>query len=344
MRQSSNYHSPEINRKPSDYRIKETPFSASWKKLDARGVEITWAWKNWLPKGFLTLLVSSVGIGKSTLALRLSASFLMEMDWLDGTPYIGEPGFVVWCESESGQFMNLSRAKKWGLPLEHIISPLGDALDDFNLSDRNHRDALEKLARNREVRFVVIDSLRGAIQGDENNSELIEDLKYLAELAQKNQLPILLIHHLRKKGINDYGGIIDIDRIRGTSAIAQIPRVVIAINTPDPNAPDKRQLSVIKSNLGLSPNPIGISITDHGIDVIPDPAKTRRFDKINQSSRAEKFLKDILKDGPKSSTEIFEEGEKQGICKPTLKRLKKNMGILARREGKGWVWQFFEDN
>jgi len=328
-----------IARKPSDYRIKDDPFSANWKALDARGIGISWAWKDWLPKGFLTLLVSSVGLGKSTLALRLSASFLVGMNWLDGTSYSGELGYVVWCESESGQFMNLNRAKNWKLPIERLISPLGDTLDDFNLSDLDHRNALEDLAHKKDVRFVVIDSLRGAIHGDENNSEIIDDLKFLAELAQKTQLPILLIHHLRKKGGNDYGESIDIDRIRGTSAIAQIPRVVIAINTPDIDFPDRRQLRVIKNNLGLFPEPIGISITDHGIDIIPDPGKANRFEKINQSSRAKKFLKEYLKDGPKNSVEIYDEGANQEIDKQTLIRVKTSLGIFARREGKAWVWQ-----
>ncbi len=313
---------------------------SSWADLQALGIEIEWAWYKWLPKGFVTLLVGDVGIGKSTMALRMGASFLAGMDWLDGTEFTEEPGCIVWCEAESGHFMNLDRAQRWGLPTDKILSPLDDISDDFNLSSVEHREALEQIASQDDVRLIIIDSLRGAIEGDENKSEFMKQLKYLGNLAQKHQLPILLTHHLRKKGKFDTSGQITIDRIRGTSAIAQIPRVVITISIPNSDFPDKRKLHVIKSNLGKYPESIGISITDHGIETVGDIDQYANKQNVTQRDRAKDYLREYLKDGYKPSKMIYQKGKEKGLDQQTLKRAKDDLGIIVRRQGPGWVWEF----
>lgn len=313
---------------------------SSWENLEQLGIGITWAWPKWLPKGFVTLLVGGVGLGKSTLALRICASVLTGMDWLDGTEYTDEPGCVIWCEAESGHFMNLDRAKRWHLPLNKILTPLADASEDINLSNPEHRKSLEEAASRNDVKLIVIDSLRGAIEGDENNSEFIQQVKYLANLAQKKQIPIIVIHHLRKKSKFESTEHIDIDSIRGSSAITQIPRMVIAINIPNMDYPDKRKLQVIKSSLGNYPEPIGITITNHGIEIVPIIERNANPQKNTQRELSKDFIKDFLKDGFKPSTEIYNEGAKKGLDNQTLQRAKNELGITARKEGRIWVWEF----
>jgi len=316
---------------------------SSWEDLEKLGIGITWAWKNWIPKGFVTLLVGGVGLGKSTLALRICASFLTGMDWLDGTKCTDEPGCVIWGEAESGHFMNLDRARRWQLPLNHILTIFADASENINLSNLEHRNCLEEVAERNNAKLIIIDSLRGAIEGDENNSEFIQQLKYLASLAQKKQIPIIVIHHLRKKAKYESAETIDIDCIRGSSAISQIPRVIIGVNVPNSDYPDKRKLQVIKNNLGRYPEPIGLTITDHGIEIVPIIERNADSQNNTQRDLAKDFIKDFLKDGFKPSTEIYNEGAKKGLNEQTLQRAKKELGIIARREGRIWVWGFTDN-
>lgn len=318
----------------------EKKIPISWENLERLGIGITWAWPKWLPKGFVTLLVGGVGLGKSTIALRICASFLTGMDWLDGTKYEDEPGYVIWCEAESGHFMNVERARRWHLPIKKILSPLEDASDNFYLSYPEHRNSLEEVADTNDVKLIVIDSARGAIEGDENNSDFIQQLKYLANLAQKKQIPILLIHHLRKKSKFESTEHIELDSIRGSSAIAQIPRVVIAVYVPNLDYPDKRKLEMIKCNLGKFPDPIGITITDHGIEIVPIIDSNANHQSTTQRELAKDFIKDFLKDGFKPSTVIYDEGAKKGLDRQTLQRAKKELGIIVRKEGRIWVWGF----
>jgi len=253
--------------------------------------------------------------------------------------HILETGHVIWCEAESAQQMNVSRAERWGLPLDRIIAPLNDPREDFSLSNPEHREALEARILQTDARFIVMDSLRGATTGDENSSESSKELKYLADLAKRCQIPILVVHHLRKKSKFDSSQRIEIDRIRGSSGIAQFPRCIMALNTPNTDFPDKRKLQVIKNNLGRYPEPIGITITDHGIDSITDIEKWSKAEPITQREKAKDFLRDFLKDGLKPSNDIYAEGEKRGLDEQTLRRAKNDLRVVARREGKIWVWE-----
>ena len=311
----------------------------SWASLYAQNCEIQWAWPNWIPIGFLTLLVSKSGLGKSTLALRFAACFTDGWDWLDGTPYTGELGYVVWCEAEAGQYMNTSRAYRMGLTAERIISPLTDPMDDFSLSIPEHRKALEDYCALDYVRLIIVDSLRGAIDGDENSSELSKELKYLADLAKKHQKPILVVHHLRKSSIYDSPDSVDMDQIRGSSAFQQFPRSIMALNIPNPNFPDKRKLEIRKSNLAPFPQPIIITITEHGIDTLPDAGNWMTARLKTQRDIAIDFLKNYLEDGFKYSTDIYAKGKARGLDRQTLQRAKQDLGIIARKDGRKWVWE-----
>jgi putative DNA primase/helicase len=55
---------------------------------------------------------------------------------------------------------------------------------------------------------------------------------------------------------------------------------------------------------------------------------------------AKKFLLDILANGPVPSNEIEEEAKANGISRPTLFRAKRDLKIVAKKDGVrgGWTW------
>lgn len=297
---------------------------------------IEWEWEPWLPKGMVTLLVGATGIGKSSLALAIASAVVQGTPWPDGTPSEEEPGLVVWIESEYCIALTRERITKWGIPEERILIPAvsDDPLDKIWLDTREGWAALHTEARRNGVKLVILDSLRGAYKGDENASDTILLLGRLADLAQRYQVPVLTLHHLRKKGLLD-GQKINLDRVRGSSAIVQVPRCVWAIDKPDALVPDRIRLHQIKNNLARFPEPCGFEISETGITFTDAPGEPKVE---TQRDKAADLLLALLRDGPILATEMYQEAEGAGIGKATLNRAKKALGVVARRKEGCWWW------
>ena len=58
-----------------------------------------------------------------------------------------------------------------------------------------------------------------------------------------------------------------------------------------------------------------------------------------QAARAERFLKDYLKDGARKSDELLADGKAQGIGRTTLFTAKKELGIRAEQRNREWWWK-----
>lgn len=309
---------------------------ATW--ADIAGVlgPITWAWPKWVANGMLHIVASEPGKGKSILCLRLAACYLMGKTWPDGTEFTGELGKVLWCEAEAGQAVNLERAKNWGLPLADLLTPLGNPLEDLRLDNASHIRALEAMARRDDVKLIILDSLRGLHTRDENSSEVMSVVHWLAELARDIQKPVILTHHLRKRGLFDIGEAPNLDRLRGSTAITQAARLVWALDNPDPMQEHIARLSVIKSNLAKFPEPVGMIISDHGATFThaPEAPKTESV-----ADKAADLLLAMLSDEPKPAGEIETELQSAGVSWRSGKRAKARLGIVSiKREDGRWYW------
>jgi len=316
---------------------------STWEDIDRLLGPIEWDWEPWLPRGMTSIVASEPGLGKSGLVLRTAASVILGWDWPDGQQYTGELGSVCWCESEASQAINLDRAKKWGIPLDRLVSPLQNALMDFKLDNHDHKNALWSLAYRDDIRLIILDSLRGAHSRDENSSEVIGLVQMLAELARDTGKPILITHHLRKRGIFDLDGTPNLDRLRGSTAITQPARVVWVLDVPDPHyQPEDKRLSVIKNNLARFPEPIGMRINDRGVHFgdAPEPPQT-----YSELDRAVDFLKEILASEPVPAKDIYDEADNLGLSKMTVQRAKKSLSVISLKKGK-WVWTLppFDEN
>lgn len=300
----------------------------TWLDMETRVSEVTWAWKLYLPNGFVTMVAGQGGSGKSSIVLRLCGCYTEGWNWPDGTPFTGEKGSVLWCEAEAAQAINLARAKKYGLDLSKILNPFDDPLIDINLSNPIHRKRLREKALLSQVKVIVIDSLKGANTSVENDSQIFEIVKFLAELARDTGKVVILIHHLRKKGLGEDDNV-TLDHIRGSSAITQTPRMVWAINSKSDGSKEST-FQVIKSNLGEFPPTIGFQITEDGVDFFEPALSSGRHSQIRE---AEEILINLLRDGSYPAGEIEKLASKKGIAMRTFNEAKKNLGILSKRIG-----------
>jgi putative DNA primase/helicase len=307
----------------------------TWANMGKMITPVAWAWPDWLPYGLLTGIVGQSGTGKSALALRIAACFLRGDPWPDGAEFNGNTSAVLWCEAEAAQAINLQRARAWNLPLDKLLTPFDDPLTDVQLDNPGHQEAVATSAWRTEVKLIIVDSLRGAHRGDENSSETVKIVKWLAELARDTGKPVLLTHHLRKRGLLDNGNRVTLDQVRGTTAIVQIPRVIWAVDTPYPANEELKRLYAIKNNLAPFTEPIGLTIDDTGLvfSDAPEPLKRQ-----SQEERAADRLKEWLADGPMRAADIEAEIEKAGLTMDAAKRAKRKLGIESSKPNGVWYW------
>ena len=306
---------------------------ATWADIKTQIGDITWLWDKWIANGFLNILAGESGAGKSTLLLRLCQPILKPgITFPDGTRYQGEPGRVLWVECEAAEALNIRRAESWGIPLDALLTPFSNPFIQVNLEDANHQAAVTAAAQRDDIRMIVIDSLRGSHRGDENSSELVNLVLYLAALARDTNKPVIATHHLRKKSAFD--GELTQDRLRGSSAIVQPARLIMGLDTPDPEQPDNKRLSVLKSNLAAKPKPIGVTINETGI-IFGDAPEAPRAESAND--KAIKLLLDLLgNDQERPTNEIYSLIEGAGISRATIARARKQLNVESFRRNDIW--------
>ncbi len=294
---------------------------------------IAWEWEGWLAKGIATLIAAEPGTGKSMLALRIAATYILGWSWPDGTPYTGERGAVLWCETESGEAMNRDRMKEWGIPLEQVIVAGVNPLDGISLESLRDVDQVRQLAARDDVRLIIIDSLSGSHSKSESENEVGLLVKAVAQVARDTQKPVLITHHLNKQFRTNR---ISLLNVRGTTAIAQYVRMIWALDAPDLDDSTALRLYSIKNNLARRPEEIGLRITSTGMSSIPVPQEPEQDRQID---RARAALVDMIDEDGIPVREIESAMKDLGVSMPTARRAKRELRLdTLSREGQNlWV-------
>jgi hypothetical protein len=160
---------------------------------------------------------------------------------------------------------------------------------------------------------------------------------FLTGVARSIGKPTLLTHHLRKRTTRGRDDLVSLDRLRGSSGIGQVARVVWALSVPDPAEPGHRLLSVIKNNLSSPPPPLGMTMDDEGLHFSPPPLPGA----TSELGEAMGFLRGLLAAEPLPATHVMAQSKAANLSIPTLRRAKKELRIQSRRPaGKSeWYWE-----
>ena len=325
---------PELDLVAAFYGLDPTA-NSTWADLARKRGPTQWEWPGWLPRGFLTILAGEPGLGKSTLCLHLAACYIDGRPWPDGTPFSTSRGKILWVESEGGHDVNLERLQRWGLDPAQIITPIRNPERNFRLAGKEDNADLLLSACRDDVRLIILDSLGGLSAGNTSPRALRELLRTLASLAHHSGKPVLLTHHLRKRTSFDHdNGQPNLDRLLGSSVVSQIPRLIWALDLPDPANPETRRLSVIKNNLAPFPDPLGVRMDDYGLTFGPPPQPL-----TSQLEQAIHFLTGHLAAGPLPATQVLAAADAAGLARPTLRRAKRQLRIQSHKQPNQWVWQ-----
>lgn len=289
---------------------------------------VKWAWPSWVPAGHLTLFVGPQGSGKSFFMCHLIASLWRGDPWPDGQPFDAPRGPVLLVDTEEMRGAYAERLAALGIEEdEALVIPSPDGSPTYIPRLPKDLPMVRELATLHKCAAIVVDSLGGAHALDENSAAMRSLLQGLSATATTLQMPVVLVHHLRKRSaIEDLAP--TLDRIRGSSAISQYCRSVIALyrlDERDQTAPVK--VESLKSSFCAPPEPFGFTIGEKGLTFHDAPEEDRPSTAID---RAVDFLRAALESRPEKFAVLCERAEEAGVSKNSLYRARERLGVVAK--------------
>ena len=274
--------------------------------------EVKWLWYPYIPVGKVTLLQGDPGDGKSKLMLSIAALLSK-----------GEP--LPFTETE-----------------ENLIF-IKEGEKSLSFGDNRIREAIEMY----HAKLLILDPMSSYIGEScsmNNANETRAEFNHLIAVAKDTGCAIVIIAHMNKMRDTN-----PLYRTNGSIDIAGAARSILAITrTPNKEAPAERYLVQVKSNLAPTGSAILFEVSEKGVDFISEMEMTAEeafqslVPKIGRPNdkevKAKAFLMEMLKDGEMLSSDCEEKLEAAGFKKSTIKKAKKNAGVISRKKGFLWYW------
>lgn len=299
---------------------------------------IEFEWDPWLPRGLLTVLGASQGVGKSFVALDLAYRVINQGMWPDGTPCARPHWPVVYVDAESVPQIVNERADNYGLDKSRLFLMSAEPGDAIDLGRPEWQDRLIETIDAARPALVIIDSLSAIHSKGQNNVEDVRGLMgFITQLTSYYQTATVLIHHIRKPG----GGVqmqmydLDLSDLSGTGYITQVARVVWGLHIvqtdaePNPNGP--REMRMMKNNIG----PIADSLAFEFVPLHPKGVGlkwTCGAPKRYHQPTCEDWLAEYMQAAgePLKPADIIEIGEAQGFSRRSVYRARRLLGAQIR--------------
>jgi len=305
---------------------------------------IQWLWKPYLVKGALNLLTGDPGIGKSTLVCELVARLSR------GLPFPGtsesQPPTSCWIMNgeDNAEDTIVWRLENQGADMTRVW-----ITDAVRTIDRPSAEDMFEFIQDRQIGMVIVDPLQawiGASVDMHRANETRPWTELLRAICLKTGCAMVIVRHRRKSAAGDarlYSGMGSIDF---TGACRSEVGVI--------EAKDKTRFitrmkgNVKETRVGMAYEIVGHSdpLNDHGIlkwrgpyDEDLEAAKARSSRVPKGLKKAQQFIHDYLRDGPKPSLDVLAAGSRAGISDRTMKRAKEGVARSRQIGPKQWVWE-----
>lgn len=342
---------------------------------DLKPEAIQWIWPGWLAAGKLHILGGAPSTGKTTIGMSLAATVTTKGNWPDGA-YSPQGNVVIWSGEDDPADTLIPRLILSGADLTRVYF-VGDVTDGNGKRSfdpaRDMKPLADKLAEIGNVRLLIVDPIVSAIAGDSHkNAEVRRGLQPLVDLAGLMRCALVGITHFSK----GTGGRDPVERITGSLAFGALARVVLVAARHQEESEDgetKRVLLRAKSNIGpddggfeydlqqgeLSDHPgvvssfvrWGIPVEGAARELLATADATGDDGDGGVRSDAERFLSDLLADGPLPSKAVRADADGAGYAWATIRRAQKALGVEAikmggesGRKGAQWMWRLPAEN
>lgn len=208
----------------------------------------------------------------------------------------------------------------------------------MSFGDNRIREAIEMY----HAKLLILDPMSSYIGEScsmNNANETRAEFNHLIAVAKDTGCAIVIIAHMNKMRDTN-----PLYRTNGSIDIAGAARSILAITrTPNKEVPAERYLVQVKSNLAPTGSAILFEVSEKGVDFISEMEMTAEeaFQSLapkigrpnDKEVKAKAFLIEMLKDGEMLSSDCEEKLEAAGFRKSTIKKAKKNAGVISRKKG-----------
>jgi hypothetical protein len=320
---------------------------------DVAAEAIEWLWLSRLARGKLTLLAGDPGVGKTYLALAITAG--LTRGWaLPGEAVGREPCSIVYLSREDGVGDTLRpRLDALGADVQrvHVLTGADDS-ESVSLSDV---DVIGDAIESRRAGLVVVDPVQswlGARVDAHRANETRPVLDAMGAVCARHRCACLIIAHTAKAR-----GMRAVTAALGSIDFAGAARVML-IAGADPQDDNRSILAAAKTNIGPMPGSIAYSVDRvtgafgwlgavdlTAADVLA--ADTATGDDRSALTEAAAWLRQELASGARAASEMERAARAARIADHTLRRARRSLGVRVRRQGFGpggkWVWELPSD-
>lgn len=340
---------------------------------DVQRERIRWLWPGRLAVGKLTLLDGDPGLGKSVLYCDLAARMT------SGRPWPGEEGHpasvdesgrgvvIVTCEDGLADTIR-PRLEEAGADLSRVVVvqtvPVWIEARDGEPGKWGERvptlpddlPLIEEAAARVDAGLLVIDPLFGHLSARLNShkdQDVRQALGPLAAVAERLGLAVLIVRHLNKQsgGKAMYRG-------GGSIGISGAARVGLLVGR-SPQDESEVILAQTKNNVAREQVSLAFAVVPSARDGEVPIVEWRGESEWSAQdlvcppagegasaparAEAEEMLRELLASGTAAATDVYDEAERRGIRKATLRRAREALDVSCERigglAGKGrWYW------
>jgi hypothetical protein len=303
---------------------------------------VSWLWPGWLALETLTILDGDPGMGKSLLSMELCARLSTGRPLPDGSPAPGPVGAILLNGEDGREHTIRPRLEHLGADLDRILVPRhGPGGPSELLRLPSHTDVLDPILKETGARLVVIDPITAFLDRGVNvwsDHSMRSALEPLQQLLEKHRGAALMHRHLNKR-------VGQRALYRGGGAVAIVGTCRCAwLLAEDSHEPGRRALVQQKNNL-TGPRPgltFGVSAPAGGAPTLTwsGPTSLTADDLLGARhggrraaarERASLFLTTLLKDGPRTSHEVWLASRPERLSARTLARAKRDLEIRSVR-------------
>jgi hypothetical protein len=320
---------------------------------------VAWLWRDWIPRGAITVLDGDPGLGKSTLTLdlaaRVSRGWMMPPDGGESCAQETEPAGVLLFSAEDDPETTIRpRLDAAGADANRVLlmECVRKGEDDRPAVLPTDLDLLDRLIQSHDIRLVVVDPFMAYLDDSfdsHKDQQIRRALRQIATMAQRTGVAVLIVRHLNK-----LNGAPALYRGGGSIGIIGAARSALIVGR-DPEERSRHILAVTKKNLGPLPDSLAYqldTVTEdisrvgwlgrsdlHAEDILwhDQGRKPERPDTALQE--AVNFLRQLLATGPVLASTGIREATRAGIAPRTLTRARQELGVVAGQLGTGWVWR-----
>ena len=311
--------------------------------------EIKWLWYPYIPFGKVTILQGDPGDGKSKLMLSIAALLSNGKPLpfsTDEEPY--DPMTVIYQTTEDD-------ADDTVVP--RFISADGNRYnlvfikeDKKNLTFGDNR--IKEAILQYGAKLLILDPMSSYIGGEcslNAANETRAEFNHLIAVAKETGCAIVIIAHVNKNK-----DVSPLYRTSGSIDIAGAARSILGVvRRKDSENEDERIMVQVKSNLARTGSAILFEVAENGVNFVSEieatadevyngtPSRIGR--KPERSDAAEAFIRNMLKNGKMMATECEAKLEAAGFKKSTIKKAKKNAGVISEKAGILWSWRLVDD-